>query len=236
MIEIYPADSRFTANHGWLKSNFSFSFAEYYDPDNKLFGPLRVFNDDVVQPGNGFGEHPHHEMEIVSIVLKGELQHQDSMGNTEILRPGEVQRMTAGTGIVHSEVNPSETEELSFLQLWFLPSTRGLEPSYEQLAYDVEAMNDRLLPVVSNRPSSEQVALIHQDLTIYLSKLGEKRSLTFEQAPGRLIYLFVIEGELTLNGESMGKRDAARISDVTKLDLAAESGAHFMLIDLPAQP
>ncbi|TCP58285.1 hypothetical protein EV586_102739 [Tumebacillus sp. BK434] len=235
MIDIRPATSRYTADHGWLQSNFSFSFAEYYDPDNRLFGPLRVFNDDVVQPGNGFGEHPHQEMEIVSIVLRGQLQHRDSMGNTEVLRPGEIQRMTAGTGIVHSEFNPSETEDLSFLQLWFLPSIRGLEPSYEQLAYDQEALINQLLPVVSSQPSSERVARIHQDLTLYLSKLETGKSLSFEQESGRYLYVFVIEGSLTLNGETLHTRDAARITDVTQLEIASDSGAHFMLIDLPAQ-
>lgn len=236
MIKIHPADSRFTADHGWLRSNFSFSFAEYYDPDNQIFGALRVFNDDIVQPGYGFGAHPHREMEIVSIVLQGQLQHKDNMGNLEILRPGEVQRMTAGTGVVHSEENPSDTEELGFLQLWFLPSIRGLEPSYEQIAYDQEAMVNHLLPVVSNQPSSDKVAKIHQDLTMYLSKLEAGRAVTFEQEDGRYLYVFVIEGALTLNGESLGKRDAARITDVTRLEIASDSGAYFMLIDLPAMP
>jgi redox-sensitive bicupin YhaK (pirin superfamily) len=234
MINVYPAESRFTADHGWLRSNFSFSFAEYYDPQNLQFGPLRVFNDDVVQPLRGFGPHPHREMEIVSVVLKGEIKHEDSTGNSAILRPGEVQRMTAGTGIIHSEVNPSSTEELHFLQLWFLPNQKGLPPSYEQKAYDQSAMKNHLLPVVSGQPSSENVVFIHQDLTLYLSELEAGKSLRFAQKANRRIYVFVIEGELVLNGDTrLGKRDAARITDVVDLGLETQAGATFMLIDLP---
>lgn len=234
MITVHPAEKRFTANHGWLKSNFSFSFAEYYDPANKNFGPLRVFNDDFVAPQNGFGAHPHKEMEIVSVVLQGQLQHQDSTGNKEVLRKGEVQRMTAGTGIVHSEENPSSDEEVNFLQLWFLPDKQGLEPSYEQTAYDVDSLKNNLLPVVSSRRSGEGVAFIHQDLTLYLSELDAQHGVTFEQEEGRRIYLFVIEGDVTLNQDTkLKKRDAARITDTTILKIESESGASFMLIDLP---
>ncbi|WP_308639191.1 pirin family protein [Paenibacillus silvisoli] len=234
MINIYPAASRFSANHGWLKSNFSFSFAEYYDPDNLAFGPLRVFNDDIVAPQNGFGAHPHKEMEIVSVVLKGQLQHQDSTGNIEVLRPGEIQRMSAGTGIVHSEENPSTDEEANFLQLWFFPNQQGLAPSYEQKAYDQAALKNNLLPVVSNEIAGEQITFINQDLTLYLSELDAGRSISFQQEPGRRIYLFVLDGDLTLNHEHiLNKRDSARITELTDLELKTESGAHFMLIDLP---
>jgi redox-sensitive bicupin YhaK (pirin superfamily) len=233
MIDVRKAESRYSADHGWLQSNFSFSFANYYEPHNMGFGPLRVFNDDFVQPGTGFGPHPHREMEIVSVVLKGALQHEDSTGNKKILRPGEVQRMTAGTGIVHSEMNPSETEVVNFLQLWFEPEEYGLAPSYEQKAYDQTAMKNQLLPVVSKH-SSENVIHIHQDLTMFLSELEAGKSITFEQAPGRRIYLFVIEGVLRLNEETtLSKRDAARITKLSRLDLASPSGATFMLIDLP---
>ncbi len=234
MINIYPAAGRFSADHGWLQSNFSFSFAEYRDPDNMHFGPLRVFNDDFVAPLKGFGSHPHKEMEIVSVVLKGQLQHQDSTGNREVLRRGEVQRMTAGTGIVHSEMNPSPDEEVNFLQLWFMPNEQGLQPSYEQITYDLSAVKNRLLPVVSNTTHADKTAYIHQDLTLYLSELEAGQTLTFNQGAGRRIYLFVIEGDLTLNGEQpLGKRDAARISGVEELNLNTAAGASFMLIDLP---
>ncbi|MFT9848365.1 pirin family protein [Aneurinibacillus sp. REN35] len=235
MITIYPAASRYSANHGWLHSNFSFSFADYYDPNNVQFGPLRVFNDDIVQPDNGFGAHPHREMEIVSIVLQGQLKHQDSTGNAEVLVPGEIQRMTAGTGIVHSEYNPSHTEEANFLQLWFLPDELGLEPSYEQFAYDQDAMKNNLLPIVAKHTMGEhRIAHIHQDLTLYLSKLDAGRTILFRQPEGRRIYVFVIEGELVLNKESeLKRRDAARITETSRLEIEAKEDTHFMLIDLP---
>ncbi|SFJ62191.1 pirin family protein [Thermoflavimicrobium dichotomicum] len=234
MIRIYPANSRYKADHGWLTSHFSFSFAEYFDPNNMSFGPLRVLNDDIVQPGHGFPPHPHQEMEIVSIVLKGQLKHEDSIGNAEILQFGQVQRMTAGTGIIHSEMNPSATDEVNLLQLWFLPNQAKLSPSYETVSYDPQKMNNALLPVVSNKVQSEHVAYIHQDLTLYLSKLEAKKEISFQQAPGRRIFLFVIEGDLMIHGETqLHTRDSARITEQDQLDLTTHSGATFMLIDLP---
>ncbi|MGF7033164.1 redox-sensitive bicupin YhaK (pirin superfamily) [Paenibacillus mucilaginosus] len=232
MISIYPAASRYSADHGWLQSNFSFSFGDYYDPDNTGFGPLRVFNDDTIQGGRGFGAHPHREMEIVSVVLQGELKHEDSTGHSAVTTFGEVQRMSAGTGIIHSEMNPSE-EPVTLLQLWFTPDTKGLEPSYETSRYEVTAMKNALLPVVSNR-TGEGVAHIHQDMTIYLSELEGGRELLFEQPEGRRIFVFVMEGGLTLNGEqALSRRDAARITGTPSLRVRSEQGAQCMLIDLP---
>lgn len=233
MIKVYPAESRHTNDHGWLKSNFSFSFADYYDPNNLSFGPLRVFNDDLVQPSKGFGAHPHREMEIVSVVLSGHLQHEDSAGNKATTTFGGVQRMSAGTGIVHSEINPSDTEPVEFLQLWFTPQVNGLAPSYEQTYFNPDQMKNRLLPIVSHQ-ASENVALIQQDLTMYLSELEANQSLSFEQGEGRRIYIFILEGEVTLQGESkLKRRDAARIIDQSRLDIRSETGSKFMLIDLP---
>lgn len=203
MLRVYKADSRYTNNHGWLQTHFSFSFADYYDPNNMGFGPLRVFNDDIIQPKMGFGSHPHHEMEIVSFVLKGALQHQDSTGNTEVIRPGEIQRMTAGTGIVHSEVNASDDEETHLLQLWFEPNERKLAPGYEQKSYDQAALKNALLPVVTNIAHGRaDIVSIHQDMTIYLSELESGKSVLFEQKPERRTYLFVIEGEVVINGDT----------------------------------
>jgi quercetin 2,3-dioxygenase len=233
MIHVFPAESRFSTDHGWLQSKFSFSFAEYYDPNNMNFGPMRVLNDDVIQPQTGFGAHPHREMEIVTVVLKGQLKHSDSVGNTGILKPGEVQRMSAGTGIIHSEMNPSDTEELHLLQMWFEPNVRRLPPSYEQIAYDQSLLKNNWLPVVSNR-SDQRVAHIHQDMTIYLSELEDGKSITFTQEKNRKIFLFVIEGELVLNQEHrLKRRDSARITDLTNLDVQSDTGSFFMLIDLP---
>jgi quercetin 2,3-dioxygenase len=234
MIQVYPAASRFSNDHGWLKANFSFSFAEYRDPDNMSFGPLRVFNDDYIQAQTGFGTHPHRDMEIITFVLKGQLQHKDNTGGEKVLTPGEVQRMTAGTGILHSEINNSD-EETNSLQLWFLPNAKGLTPSYEQRAYDDQAARNHLLPVVSGRMPDEDITFIHQDMTIYISRPDAGSKLEFVQEAGRKIYVFVMEGEVTLNGEAtLGRRDAARITDVTRLELAAGSDAHIMLMDLPS--
>ncbi|KHF29666.1 pirin family protein [Anoxybacillus sp.] len=234
MIHVYPGHERFQSNHGWLQSYFSFSFAEYFDRNNMHFGPLRVFNDDIIAPQRGFGAHPHQEMEIVTVVLKGQLEHRDNLGNHRIISFGEVQRMTAGTGIVHSEMNPSATEEVNLLQLWFLPEARGLTPSYEQVSYDIQKMKNRLLPIVSKTQAGNEVAYIHQDITMYLSDLENNQHITFHQQEGRRIYLFVIEGELVLNDDTMlQRRDAARITDITTLHITAKADSQFMLIDLP---
>lgn len=234
MIKIYPAESRYSGDLGWLQHNFSFSFAGHYDPDNVQFGPLRVFNDDYIQPQTGFGTHPHRDMEIVTFAIKGQLEHKDNTGGNEILKPGQVQRMTAGTGILHSEMNTSPDEVANTLQLWFTPAETGLTPSYEQLEYDQNAMKNNLLPVVSNDLKGDQIAYIHQDLTIYMSLLEEGKSLNFTQEEGRRIYIFLIEGDLVLNKEyTLKRRDAARITDQPSVAIMAQSDAHFMLIDLP---
>jgi redox-sensitive bicupin YhaK (pirin superfamily) len=232
MINLYPASSRYSTDHGWLKSNFSFSFGDYYDPENSSFGPLRVLNDDIIAGGKGFGAHPHREMEIVTIVLKGQLKHEDSTGHSAITTFGQIQRMSAGTGIIHSEVNPGD-EDVSLLQLWFMPNEKKRPPSYETTNYDLGQLKNDLLPVVSNH-SSETVAHIYQDMTIYLSDLEAGRSLEFNQDAGRRIFIFVIEGDLSLNETSQLKqRDSARIEAQEQLHIQTDSGALFMIIDLP---
>jgi len=232
MINMYPAASRYTADHGWLKSNFSFSFADYYDPNNLNFGAMRVLNDDFVAPQEGFGMHPHREMEIVSIVLSGKLEHRDNLGNHAITSFGEIQRMSAGTGIFHSEYNASSDETLNFLQMWFIPGESNLQPAYETSAFDVNLMCNQLLPVVSSS-GGENVAKINQDMTIFLSDLDAGQSLTHETKADRKIFVFVLEGDIILNGDAkLGKRDSARISDITTLQIEASQDAQFMLIDL----
>ncbi|MFN7249288.1 MAG: pirin family protein [Anaerobacillus sp.] len=233
MIKVVRANERYKAEHGWLTSNFSFSFANYYDPSNLQFGPLRVFNDDIVQPNNGFGMHPHKEMEIVSIVLQGQLKHEDSEGHTAITQFGEIQRMSAGTGIFHSEVNPSKAEPVSFLQLWILPDKENLQPSYQKTKFPIEKMKNNLLPVVSKN-SSENVAYIQQDTTLYLSDLEVGNKSTYTQESDRKIYLFVIDGEIVLNNQcTLMTRDTARITDTTTLFIDAKETTRFLLIDLP---
>ncbi|TDF96613.1 pirin family protein [Paenibacillus piri] len=233
MIRIYPSASRYSADHGWLQSNFSFSFGDYYDPDNTKFGPLRVFNDDVIAGHRGFGAHPHREMEIVSIVLSGQLKHEDSTGHTAVTGFGGVQRMSAGTGIIHSEVNPGD-EPVSLLQIWFEPNQRQLEPSYETSSYDTAMLLNRWLPVVSNH-SGPGVAHIHQDLTIYMSRLEAGQSLSYEQQDGRSMYVYLIEGTAALNADNrLNRRDAARITDTAALTVHNGSEESLLLlIDLP---
>ncbi len=232
MFQVYPSNSRYSVDAGWLRSHLSFSFGEYFDPNNTSFGVMRVCNDDEVAGGKGFGPHPHSDMEVVTIVLDGQVKHEDNLGNVEVISVGEVQRMSAGTGIVHAEYNGSETEGVKFLQLWFMPQERGLTPSFETKRYDQEQLNNALLPVVS-RQGSERVASIHQDMTIYLSRLEQGRELSFGQEEGRRVFLFVIEGKLSVNGHELGKRDTARIQDVSELAITALDEAFFMLIDLP---
>jgi redox-sensitive bicupin YhaK (pirin superfamily) len=233
MIKIYKAEERFTADHGWLKSNFSFSFAEYYDPSNMQFGPMRVLNDDIVHPLRGFGAHPHREMEIVSIVLSGQLKHEDSTGQSAVTSFGGIQRMSAGKGVIHSEVNPSSSEAVNFLQLWFMPEKNGLTPSYERTEFEVDQMKNSLLPVVSKN-HNEKVAFINQNLTIYLADLDSEKELTFQQENGRRIFFFVIDGEVTLNQvHNLKGRDSARITETSSLKIKAATNSKFMLIDLP---
>jgi redox-sensitive bicupin YhaK (pirin superfamily) len=233
MIQHNPSNQRFSAKSDWLESNFSFSFGPYYDEDNIHFGPLRVLNDDIIQPGKGFGIHPHREAEIVSIVLKGQLKHEDSLKNVGILQFGNIQRMTAGTGVLHSEFNPKSDEETHILQLWFMPNQKQLPPSYEDVTFDPDKLRNQLLPVVSSNPG-KTTAMIHQDVTLYLSKLDAQKELHFQQQLGRKIYLFVIEGEVLVNNDiTLQKRDDARITDLHELTLQAQQESFFLLIDLP---
>jgi redox-sensitive bicupin YhaK (pirin superfamily) len=232
MIQIFPSTSRYSVKNDWLESNLSFSFGDYYDESNIQFGPLRVFNDDTVQAGKGFGIHPHREAEIVSIVLSGQLKHEDSLGNSGILQFGNVQCMTAGTGLLHSELNPSSEEESTFLQLWFKPEQKRLTPSYEDISYNVDAMKNVLLPIVSSNPTNG-AAKIHSDVTLYLSRLETGKEIFFQQEQGRKMYVFVIEGELLINSDAVvGKRDSVRISELNQLTLNSTKETFFLLIDL----
>lgn len=232
MIKVYPSASRHQVDLGWLRSRPSFSFGQYFDPDNTAFSVMRVCNHDEIDAGRGFGPHPHSDMEVVSIVLKGQIKHEDNLGHAVVTPAGGVQRMTAGTGIVHAEYNASETEELSLLQLWFMPRERGLAPSFESKHYDPAKLRNALLPVVAPE-GSEQVAMIHQELTIYLSQLDLGKQISFNQAPGRSVYLYVVEGQLQVNNIELDSGDTARITDSPALALEAKAPAFLMLIDLP---
>jgi hypothetical protein len=232
MIEVYPAESRYTSDLGWLRSHLSFSFGEYYDAKNANFSVMRVCNDDFLAPNRGFGAHPHSDMEIVSVVLSGSIRHEDNLGHVAISSFGEVQRMSAGTGVIHTEHNPSSTGELNLLQMWFEPHTRGLEPSYQTSRFDLDQLQGRLLPIVSQH-GSENVASIQQDLTIYLSKLAAGEHIAFDQSSSRKTYLFVIDGACSVNGKTLLTRDAARVEQESGLSIVADQDVFFMLIDLP---
>lgn len=237
MIRVIPSKDRHFADHGWLQTYWHFSFAEYYDPQNMHWSALRVFNDDVVQPGQGFGMHPHRDMEIITWVLEGALEHRDSLGNSGVIHPGEVQVMRAGTGIVHSEFNHSKTEPLHLLQLWVLPRTKGLDPGWQQREFSKAARAGRLLPVVT--PGDPKAAAkngtltMDQDASVYLSSLAAGQQVTHSSAAGRKAYLFVSAGEVQVNGTTLAAGDQARIADEATLAITATTVAEFILLDLP---
>ena len=231
MLRLRQAQDRGHANHGWLDTWHTFSFSSYQDPQHVRFRALRVMNEDVVAPGQGFGTHPHDNMEIVTYVLSGALEHRDSMGNGEVLRPGEFQRMTAGTGITHSEFNPSPTEPVHLYQIWLFPDRKGHTPSYEQKQFDAAGRRDRWQLVAS--PNGDDGSLrIHQDARIFLGDLSTGTSLHYELRPERHAWLQVLRGELTLNGQRLETSDGVAISEETKLDLTTNTTAEVMLFDL----
>jgi redox-sensitive bicupin YhaK (pirin superfamily) len=232
MLQIIPSASRHTTDHGWLLSRFSFSFADYHDPNNLNFGAVRVFNDDVIQPETGFGMHPHRDMEIITYVIEGTLEHKDSMGNVGLIQAGEVQRITAGTGILHSEYNASKEHPVHLLQMWVMPEKRGLEPSYDQKPFTKEQQLNQLFPVVSGKQADHRIH-INQDATFYLSTLEPDHQIKHRQEANRRMLLFVISGELILNNQqSLSEGDSARITELEELNLSTSKGTQFILIDL----
>lgn len=234
MIQIHPSASRREVNDGWLHRRPSFSFGDYYDPDNAAFGVMRVCNDDIVAPSKGGGAHSLSDMEIVTLVLRGQIKHEDNLGNAAVISAGQLRRMTAGTGIVHSEYNPSDSEEARYLQLWFMPREKGLAPSHETVSPDGQAMANALLAVVT--PDGRGgTAVIRQDVSICLSRIDASGKVYYKQEPGRRIFLFVIEGALAVNDKPMEAGDTARIEFEPELLLATGEGgsAYVMLIDLP---
>jgi hypothetical protein len=231
MITVRRANDRGHAEHGWLDSWHTFSFADYYDPKQMGFRTLRVINEDRVEAGKGFGTHPHRDMEIVSYVLEGAIQHRDSMGNGEVLRPGEVQRMTAGTGVTHSEFNPSRTEGLHFLQIWILPAKQGLKPDYEQKAFPSADRQGKLRLVAA--PDGRDGALtIHQDVAIYASLLAAGEVVEHTLGKGRGAWVQVTRGAVDVGGEKLGAGDGAAIENESLVRVAGERDAEFLLFDL----
>ena len=233
MNAIRRSNERGFADHGWLKSFHSFSFADYFDPQHIEFGPLRVLNEDRVQAGAGFGTHPHRDMEIISYVLEGALAHKDSMGNGSTLRPGQVQRMSAGAGVRHSEFNPSREQAVHFLQIWIQPSVHGIEPSYEEQTFSVEQKRGRLR-IIASPDRVDGSVLIHQDARVYAGLFDAEESATLTVNPGRRIYVHVARGSITANDTALGTGDALKLSDVSSLVLKDGRQAEVLVFDLPA--
>jgi len=231
MIVRRLSNERGRANHGWLDSRHTFSFADYHDPAHMGFRALRVINEDRVQPAMGFGTHGHRDMEIISYVLEGELAHQDSMGTGSVIRPGDVQRMSAGTGVLHSEKNPSPSSPVHFFQIWLLPARRGVPPSYEQKRFE-DAEKQGRLRLVASPDGREGSITVHQDADLHAGLFKSGECARLDLRPGRHAWVQVASGEITLNGESLGTGDGAAVSDETALELSARSDAEVLVFDL----
>ena len=231
MIQIRKANERGKVNMGWLDSKHTFSFGHYFDPDHMGFGNLRVINEDRVQPGKGFGTHGHQNMEIISYVIDGALEHRDSMQNGSVIRPGDVQRMTAGTGVQHSEFNHSGDDLVHFLQIWILPERPGLEPGYEEKRFEREEKLDQLR-LVGSRDGRNGSVTIHQDVDLYAGLLSEGTELTHVFATGRSGWLQVVRGDVTLDGQALTAGDGAAITDLEQATVIAASEAEVLLFDM----
>jgi redox-sensitive bicupin YhaK (pirin superfamily) len=232
MIRLRKAGDRFHTRIGWLDSWHTFSFGEHYDPSQVGFGALRVINDDTVRPGRGFGEHPHHDMEIVSYVLSGALQHRDSTGGGGVIRPGDVQRMSAGTGVVHSEFNASREEPVHFLQIWIVPERAGITPGYEQKTFPVEERRGKL-QLLASRDGKNGSVLIHQDAALHGALLDAGAAISFELKPSRRAWVHAARGSLTLNGHRLDAGDGAAVSEERALQIEGAEAAELLLFDLP---
>jgi len=229
MITLRKSADRGRVQESWLESRHTFSFDTYHNPEWMNFGNLRVINEDWVAPEKGFPLHPHRDMEIVTFILEGSLEHRDSMGNQEIIRAGEIQRITAGSGIRHSEANPSATEEVHLLQIWVFPEEKGLEPSYEVRRFTAAP---GVLKLIVSRDGRDGSALIHQDVSLFSGNLDAGRRLDYSLTPGRHAWLQVIEGKLALNGNALSSGDGAAVSEETSLVFETEEDSRFLLFDL----
>lgn len=230
---IHRADSRGFADHGWLQSYHSFSFANYYNPERMQFGTLRVLNDDRVAAGMGFGTHPHSNMEIISIPLEGDLEHKDSMGNTAVIRQGDVQVMSAGTGVQHSEYNRNRDREVAFLQIWILPKQANVTPRYDQITLDPGQLKNNLFPVLGPRGKHDGL-WIHQDTWFHMGAFDKDETTAYQvREPGNGLYLFVLEGLVEAAGETLGRRDAMGIQDAEALSFTCGEDSKLLLMEVP---
>ena len=231
MIELRKSSERGQADHGWLRSAHSFSFADYHDPAHMAFGPLRVINEDRVAPGKGFGTHSHRDMEILTYVLSGALEHKDSLGTGSVLRYGDVQRMTAGRGVAHSEFNHSPAEPVHFLQIWIMPNVQGIAPSYEEKHFDVASKNGHLR-LIASPDGREDSVLVHQDAFVYAAILDGSDRVEHAVSDGRRIYVHVARGHVAVNGTELAAGDAAKIDQAGVLVLGQAKDAELLLFDL----
>lgn len=230
---IHRAETRGHFNHGWLNTYHSFSFADYYNPDRIQFGLLRVLNDDIVKPGMGFGTHPHNNMEIITIPLEGQLEHRDSMGNGSVIEAGEVQVMTAGSGITHSEFNPSPDKEVNLLQIWVFPRERNLTPRYDQKRFDTSKMKNEFLTVVTPDGAGESL-FVHQDAWFSLAETDGSKEMKYQMHSGNSgVYLFVIDGELEVDGDALKSRDGMGIYDTSEFSVKSLQPAKFLIMEIP---
>jgi quercetin 2,3-dioxygenase len=231
---LHKADTRGLANHGWLQSRHSFSFANYYNPERMHFGVLRVLNDDIVSAGNGFGTHPHDNMEIISIPLSGDLEHRDSMGNVATIKQGDIQVMSAGTGITHSEYNKNKDKEVRFLQIWLFPNKRSVTPRYDQIKLDAAAMKNKFQQILS--PSATDAGVwVHQNAWFNLGDFEKGKTTTYKlhDAAKNGVYAFLIEGDATIDGQTLNRRDGLGIWNVDKLTIKADTQARILLMEVP---
>ena len=231
MITLRKAKERGHANHGWLDSYHTFSFASYYDPNYMGFRNLRVINEDRVHPTKGFAPHSHRDMEIITYILEGALEHKDSMGNSSVINPGEVQIMSAGTGVTHSEYNPSDSQGVHFLQIWILPDTQSLQPSYQQKMYDASKKQGKLC-LIASPDGREDSVTIHQDVNLYATVLASGDKISYDIKPNRHVWLQITQGEINLNGELLTAGDAAAISAEKQLEILAIQSGEMLLFDL----
>ena len=231
MIDVIPSAGRGSADHGWLKSKHTFSFADYYNPSMMGFGKLRVINEDWIEAGQGFGTHPHRDMEIVTYMIDGALEHKDSMGNGSIIRPGELQRMTAGTGVLHSEFNHSQDQQAHLLQIWILPEANDLEPGYEQKLFPPEEKRNRWR-VVGSRDGRDGSLTIHQDISLHSTILDAGTEISYDFEDGRRGFLQVVSGQVQIDGKELEAGDAVAMQDQATVSIKADAEAELLLFDM----
>jgi len=232
---LHRSETRGDANHGWLHSRHTFSFADYYDPERVHFGMLRVLNDDIVEAGRGFGTHPHDNMEIISIPLEGDLEHKDSMGNVSIIKLGDIQVMSAGTGIAHSEYNKNQDKPVKFLQIWIFPNKRNVKPRYDQITLKIEDRHNRLQQILSPNPGDEGV-WIFQNTWFHIGKFDKGFTTDYYiKAKGNGIYAFVLSGDMTINNQELKYRDGLGIWEIDKITVRADSDTEFLIMEVPME-